>query len=505
MSDMYAIKSSTLTTLGDAVRSKVGETRTEYKDIEMITETLTAQNISYGDITNSIYYRNSNMKKVKIILLAEEETSNLSSFQYKYQGLNSSGGTNQFNLVFDETKELITEANGYFDLGASITSLIVGNNYFKSTIGYIPLDENDNPLIVSHEVLNTMTPMEMAEKINGLEAIPSEALNITGDCDFRFSNDGWSWFINFYGNKITTSDITSAKNMFYNASMIETMPFEINFKKGANYHNLSNIFCNASKLKEIPKINNVIPYDIDHIFTGCNNIRYLPEDIGEWFDWSYMEKQTSVYTGSKSYMFQYCFSLRKVPMSLLNRANPNVKYSYSYLYYGFQGCYSLDELVGLPIPYTAAWTSNAFGYSFKECYRLKDMTFAVQEDGTPHSVNWKSQTIDLSDTGFVSSNKNRILNYNSGITADKEVVDDATYQALKDDPDWFTSNAAYSRYNHDSAVNTINSLPIITATGTNTIKFKGAAGSLTDGGAINTLTEEEIAVAAAKGWTVSLA
>jgi hypothetical protein len=40
--------------------------------------------------------------------------------------------------------------------------------------------------------------------------------------------------------------------------------------------------------------------------------------------------------------------------------------------------------------------------------------------------------------------------------------------------------------------------------GTNTIKFKGASGAKTDGGAINTLTEEEIAVAAAKGWTVSL-
>jgi hypothetical protein len=62
----------------------------------------------------------------------------------------------------------------------------------------------------------------------------------------------------------------------------------------------------------------------------------------------------------------------------------------------------------------------------------------------------------------------------------------------------------YSRYNHDSAVETINSLPDTSAYGTNTIKFKGASGALTDGGAINTLTEEEIAVAAAKGWTVTL-
>ena len=62
----------------------------------------------------------------------------------------------------------------------------------------------------------------------------------------------------------------------------------------------------------------------------------------------------------------------------------------------------------------------------------------------------------------------------------------------------------YSRYNHDSAVETLASLPDTHAYGTNTIRFRGASGSATDGGAINTLTEAEIAVAASKGWTVTL-
>ena len=105
--------------------------------------------------------------------------------------------------------------------------------------------------------------------------------------------------------------------------------------------------------------------------------------------------------------------------------------------------------------------------------------------------------------GYVQNIK-YILDYNSGITADKEVKDAATYQALKNDADWWSKDINYSRYNHTSAVNTINSLPITTGTG-NTIKFKGACGALTDGGAINTLTEEEIAVAAAKGWTITIA
>ena len=79
---------------------------------------------------------------------------------------------------------------------------------------------------------------------------------------------------------------------------------------------------------------------------------------------------------------------------------------------------------------------------------------------------------------------------------------------MKNDPDWYTLKSEYSRYNHDSAVATINSLPDTSAYlaekgGTNTIKFIGNAGSATDGGAINTLTEEEIAVATAKGWTIT--
>jgi len=94
----------------------------------------------------------------------------------------------------------------------------------------------------------------------------------------------------------------------------------------------------------------------------------------------------------------------------------------------------------------------------------------------------------------------------------KRVTDAASYEALKNQDEWYTSLPEYSRYNHDSAVRTINSLPdtsayLATAGGTNTIKFENATnkGSATDGGAIADLTAAEIAVATAKGWTVVLA
>ena len=197
-------------------------------------------------------------------------------------------------------------------------------------------------------------------------------------------------------------------------------------------------------------------------------------------------------------------------MSFLAHGNPQASYSTNIYRNLFQYCYALDEVVGLPNPHhKAAWTSNAFNSTVQDCYRLKRFTFETQADGTPYTVNWKKQTLNLDTVGYVTSSygANYITNNGAihGITTAKAIYDDATYQALKDDADWFTSKVEYSRYNKTSAVETINSLPTCPSGAGNTIKFKGAAGSATDGGAINTMTEEEIAVATAKGWTVSFA
>lgn len=337
---------------------------------------------------------------------------------------------------------------------------------------------------------------------------PESAFVISGDCQYRFAYNGWNWFIEQYGNKITTKDISNANNMFFKCTLTK-VPFDLNFSSSASYHNLNNIFSNCNNITQVPKLNNVKVYSISGMFDSCLNLRTIPDNIADTWDWSYLERQTLSYTGNQSSMFEYCYSLRSILMNLIKSGNPYSGYYYSYYYSGFQNCFSLDELTNLPIPYTkATWTSNAFSNTFYYCNRLKNITFALK-DGVPYTVTWKSQVINLSDYVGYANNKYGILDYNSGITADKEVKDDATYQALKNDPDWWTMNVNYSRYNHDSAVATINSLPdtsayLATAGGTNTIKFKGQAGASTDGGAINTLTEEEIAVAAAKGWTVTL-
>lgn len=339
--------------------------------------------------------------------------------------------------------------------------------------------------------------------------LPEEAFVITGDCQYRLANNGWNWFIENYGNKITTQNITNFAHMFNESTALQEIPFELNADSSVSSHDSSNLFNNCKKLTIISKINNLKPKDLDYFFGYCYMLREVPFNLCDNWDWTYMNGLTSSYLGARQDVFINCYSLRSFPMEFLAYANPMASYNYSIYSYCFYNCDSLDEIVNLPIPYTATWTSNAFNKTVSGCNRLKNFTFALQEDSTPYIMNWKNQTIDLSSSIGYSPNPIYILNYNSGITADKQVKDADTYAALKDDVDWFTTDVAYSRYNHDSAVATINSLPdtsayLASAGGTNTIKFKGASGSATDGGAINTLTEEEIAVATAKGWTVTL-
>ena len=358
-------------------------------------------------------------------------------------------------------------------------------------------------------------PSEMANAISNISGggggdLPVEALTISGNCSYRFAYDGWNWFIEKYGNQITTNNISDASNIFFRCTLAE-IPFDLNFDSSSSYHDLIYIFFNCNNITKIPKLNNVKVYDTSNMFYNCNNLRTIPEDIADTWDWSYLESQTSSSSGNQSNMFGACYSLRSIPMTLIKSGNPYSRNNYSYYYSGFYNCNALDELINLPIPYTKAkWTSNAFIDTFRNCYRLKNVTFKTNDDGTAIAVNWKGQIIDLTNYVGYTSTSNEFTNFNSGITADKRVTDATSYEALKNDPDWFTADVNYSRYNHDSAVNTINSLPDASAylasySGTNTIKFRGSSGTNTDGGAINTLTDAEIAVATAKGWTVTFA
>lgn len=342
-------------------------------------------------------------------------------------------------------------------------------------------------------------PVEIMAIVSGGGELPEGALVVTGNCTYRFAHKGWDWFIEEFGNQITTKNIAEGANMFMNSGVIR-IPFEINCVTITNY-SYSNMFSGCVALEEISTINDMFPMSANSMFENCYSLRKLPEFKN--FNTSKLLSYNYSNVGS---LFRGCNCLREIDFDTLKLfINPLATSSYNTLYYNLVNyCTSLDSLK-LPV-ILAAYTSNVFNQTVAYCTRLKSFTFETNEDGSPIAANWKSQTIDCSSgVGYASAATVANLRRNPDMTDANKVTDDVSYQALKDDPNWWTQDEAYSRYNHDSAVETINSLPDCSASGgTNTIKFKGAAGSKTDGGAINTLTEEEIAVATAKGWTVSL-
>lgn len=323
--------------------------------------------------------------------------------------------------------------------------------------------------------------------------IPDEAFVLKGDCSFLARGAAWSWFFKLYKNKIQTQDITDMSDMFRQVpstsqawSNFDSFPFTFNIK---DVNRFSGAF-EYLNLRECPKIRGSIKWgnntSFDSIMYG-NNVTSL-DDL---FTPEMMEgfsnfKVTSSYScPNVCGLFSNLTYLTHIPAWWYKlKVNPEstAMYYYGYLplYKAFNYCNKLSEALNLPVVVTnsgAELTSNQFYDTFYQTNSLSRITFETNTDGSPIVAQWKSQTINL-----------------------------LPYVGYTDFPD---NPLSASVYNHDSAVETINSLPdtsayIATAGGTNTIKFKRDSGSATAGGAIGNLTEEEIAVATAKGWTVSL-
>lgn len=366
------------------------------------------------------------------------------------------------------------------------------------------LEISSNGVYNTYEGVDGFAPIRVNVPQDG--APTAEELTFTGPGGYLFAHGGWDWFIKKYGNQITIN-VNDADHMFYQSRYAGEFPFEINLAPNYVGHNMQCMFqFTGTGLRVLPKINGAKPTYLSD-FVSYSYINEVPDDYFDGFDWSGIENETSGYGNRIGQCVSNTYALRSFPFHIYEHENKNIStYSYHYLG-GFTYAYALDEAVNLPLPETIDWTSNMFGYSgMTNCCRIKDFTFATNENGEPLVKNWKSQNMAMYDQFGWGSSYNHL--YNDTITPDKKVFDDESYHALKDDPCWYTQDVAYSRYNHDSAVRTIQSLPdtsayLASAGGTNTITFKGEAGSKTDGGAINTLTDAEIAIAAAKGWTVS--
>lgn len=100
-------------------------------------------------------------------------------------------------------------------------------------------------------------PSEMAGEIDKLSelTVPLDMLNLTGNCEYRFAYSGMNSFIEKFGGKINSKDITSASSMFYSNTNIRKIPFELNGRTGTNV-TCGSMFNSCNNLVELPKLKN---------------------------------------------------------------------------------------------------------------------------------------------------------------------------------------------------------------------------------------------------------
>lgn len=379
---------------------------------------------------------------------------------------------------------------------------------------------------------------------NNVDVISIPLADGSGNFDFGLTDDeltmdatsnlfdGWGWFLDKYENRIKVRlKDTSQSYLFGTGCEKDLNAIKFIEKVPGGICNMGSMFGSYyGKKLPVPIWEGTKPINaLNNMFSYCYNLS--DTEIKSFLSHFNFSGLTSVFFNG---LFNECRSVRNIN-SILAQLHAQCKDFVVGSIFMQSICdktYAADEIVGLPVPGgNVAYDSQKVPGSLyldnivNYASRAKRITFATKTDGTPCIVKWGNITISLTnDVGYITA-ENSILNYSSvhGITQEKRVSDATTYEALKNDPDYYVCNNStqtydgknvkvgllYSRYNHTSAVETINSLPDCSAycaetNKTNTIKFNKYSGALTDGGGINTLTAEEIAVATNKGWTVSL-
>ena len=392
-------------------------------------------------------------------------------------------------------------------------------------------------------------PSEMADAILAIEGgggggyVPTDE-ELTYDLSegYPFGGGFNAWILKEYGNNIIFKGYNSGSGIF------DKYPYEVfdaNIKfTNTQYLYLGNAFENADKLKTITgsfdtsNLTSVELRVINNMFASCMNLRDINDNLLDATK-VYWNVSSGTANGRMHQLFSGCYSLREVPefifkvLTTNGTANPkisNANYGYVNM---FNYCHTLNKIENLPVIESmvsgSKISNNTCSYIVNNCFNLSKFTFATNPDGTPIVANWNNQTIDMTqNVGYAGDNYyyTNVYNYNSGLTAADRIDAPTTtsipareYSTYEKMTSKWTRDASMSKYGHDEAVETINSLPDTSAAGGgNTIKFRGGQGyytnhlknrtgtsNMVEPSSISKLTDAEIAVATAKGWTVTIA
>ncbi len=337
------------------------------------------------------------------------------------------------------------------------------------------------------------------ELITGTMQSGSDDLLFSGNLQYYDYYGGLDNFITQNYSRIKLGNennlITDLSYGFTNCSLT-TLPTPIYLGSSVKIHSL---FSGAENLTTVPTL--IFPSPTQEVsnvgwnsmFKDCYSLESIPVNyLSPINDTNHSVQQ----------MFQNCYSLKTM-------LDSNITLKKNSLSNMFDNCYSLKS-INLSLSnyeeYSYTPTVNVFNQTFNKCYSLSSLTFNCSG-----GFQWGSTRLQLNQVGYLDKL------YYSGywltkvLDETKCVSDDITYNNLKDTDDWWAGDYKYSRYDRQSAIATFNSLPDTSAyldtqtNKTNTIMLKAGAGkNKGDLYNMDNLTAEEIAVATAKGWTVSL-
>lgn len=366
-----------------------------------------------------------------------------------------------------------------------------------------------------------LTLDEMPDAIAGIsggggEELPDSMFNISGTGDYLFANNRWQYLIEKYPARFNIN-LTGAAYLMQNTTYKIPSNLVIN-SDGGDY----NYVFNGMQNNDNPPYINITNGGSFMQFFGNASFKSIPQDY-----FSHIALKDHTYVINISNMvgqMDYLHGIINFQTGKADNYYTQTSNSYNgwpFTTYGSVG--GCGGAINIPVITTTNASMRATTVQIAYGYYIRRIVFSTN-NGVPYTARMANITINLSGENFGRNSSLAIwtnadgslqptgVNANlhqryPGLTDEEilnlQIYDAASYNRLKNNPDAFTLSHDYSLYNRISAIETINSLPDTSAYGTNTIKFRGAAGALTDGGAINTMTAEEIAVATAKGWTVS--
>ena len=303
--------------------------------------------------------------------------------------------------------------------------------------------------------------------------------------DSLFSNDKEL----VYAPLIDTSNVTNMSNMFNGCINLQTVP-QFNT---SNVTKMTQMFVNCSSLETIPLLDTSNVTAMDYMFSSCSSLKTIPQlnttnvtKMNNMFSYCYSLKSiplldTSNVTAMER-MFMNCESLNEIP--LLDTSNvTNMTFMFNY-------CRSLNEIPLLN-------TSNVTNMSnmFANCQILKTIpqlnTSKVTNMNNMFSYSTALTSIPLLECGNVTNMKDIF----GGFYTYSNLTDLGGFKDLKVS---VTSDFLDKCPNLtvDSLMNVINNLYDLTANGLSGQSLKFSQTNLVK------LSEEQIAVATAKGWTL---